>query len=134
MKRSVKRARQRELEEKIQSLKSVSEATDGDNQMDIREQFLSKFVAGGANQDADDQVMNKKRQIKANSKVGGSKEQEEAQVIFDVVSKLVPKRKIVTASEQFSNYFHRQNMIDKKSLDAASEISRAPINQKSQIL
>ncbi len=48
MKRSVKRARQRELEEKIQSLKSVSEAADADNQVDIREQFLSKF-AGGTN-------------------------------------------------------------------------------------
>ena len=108
MKRSVKRARQRELEEKIQSLKSGSEAADGDNQVDIREQFLSKFV-GGANYDASagDQGMNSKRQIKANSKIGGSKEQEEAQVIFDVVSKLVPKRKIVPGTEEFSNYFHR---------------------------
>ena len=51
MKRSVKLARQRDLQDRISNLRSQSEKiaeVKADDEVDIHEQFLSKFAANGS--------------------------------------------------------------------------------------
>lgn len=80
MKRSVRKARQRELEEKIASLKQVDNY---DSKMgkeeDAHDEFLASFTSKGAQQVGD------RRTSKAASKAN-SKENVEMTAMFDLVA------------------------------------------------
>jgi len=84
MKRSVKRARQRELEEKISSLKQVPVDLE-ENKDDMHDAFLSKFTTN---------KVGDRRQTKATSKAN-AKENEEVTAMFEVVAQCGTKRKVM---------------------------------------
>ena len=75
MKRSVKRARLRELEEKISSLKQKTPVEETKNEEEIHDEFLSKFTKN---------TLEQKRQTKAAEKAS-AKENEEVTDMFKVV-------------------------------------------------
>jgi len=76
MKRSVKRARQRDLKEQIAAIKSQPEESKETD--DMREQFISKFSTN--------QSLADKRSGKVLSKTS-SKQDQEVSAMFEVVSK-----------------------------------------------
>ena len=113
MKRSVKRARLRELEEKISSLKQTS-VEEEENKEEIHDEFLSKFTTN---------TLGQKRLTKAAEKAN-AKENEEVTDVFKVVEQCGARSKVMThaASQEFLQYRDRQSAILKCNLDRALTI------------